>query len=821
MSKIAFTSYTADNPMGKMIKADGSKVQYGFDFVQKAARQNMTLADLANRFKASHFLTAGCYPSQKPVRIVPKNAERHDKDTYSRTKEECTYVAGPSLMVIDNDFAEETGATLAILSVIAPELLECGYISKGSSGSYIAKGDETIRGCKGEHVMFGVTDGTDIPRALEMLHVRAILGGFDKSYVGKAGQLLIRSPIDMAVAQAHQPVFLAAHLDSGLEQDLHVEHHGGPLLDTKALIPDLTPEERAAFEEHKLGLKKRFRKDIREAKDECVKERVADGWDEATARAAVNGGRLSSEAVILIADGTKVTVADILTKPDTHNLKLCLDPLEPGYRGGAVVGIIYAHDGVIYSQAHGGKTYKLRFEADVDFADDLDEDDKATDQAIGEGTKEYMVTTTRNSNLSLRQMQERFVFVEGEDSVCDRERPSVVMTLTSFNNAFLSSRTWVETQNGGKFVQTTKLWLSGSPDCVRAVTWAPGKPMITLGPDGRVAFNTHNEFVWPTFKYDQGAVDKFVAHIKWLFNGETEPFLDWFAHIEQFPFDRPSTAYLHIAPFTGLGRNWVSSLAVRLWPGEVAGSFDLDSYLDGGFTGRLGHKRLIVVDEMRNTGKDKHQRAQRFKTAITEDTRTINPKYGRETIEYNCARWLVFSNHISAMPLDGNDRRVNVSVCDDRAKVPSYYTDLYNSLKDVEFVLSVKQFLRERDLSKFNPGAPAKLTEAKEQMIDSGKSNTQVGVEEFLEEATGVVLMDDILSHLGMRNASTTEKQYAGRAAAHALEDAGWRKLKRVKVSGKLQTAYCHAEHFAAFSSMTSLQQHIYKPPCTDFADFG
>ena len=380
--KINFTSYIADIPMGKKIMADGSKVQYKFGFEQFAERQEMSLAELATKFKASHFLTAGCYDANRVV-VVPQGVERPTDAKHprrSRTKEECTYPAAPGLMVIDNDFAKATGDTLKAIAATAPAMLKAGHISKGSSGSYITAADGTeLRGCKGEHLLTGVIDATDIPRASEALHVRCLLGGSDHTYVGAAGQILERSPVDTTVSSPWQPVFLAAHLDEGLSQDLHVVLHDGPLLDTKAAIPDLTADEQAAY----MALKAKHRFDLKgevvTKKAACVEARVSEGWTREAATQAIESAKLTLAAQITLSDGTVVSVRDVLADPGKYHGQTTLDPLEPEYRGGAVVGKLYLdHERPnLYSQAHGGKTYWLGIAAEDEFADDFDEEEPA------------------------------------------------------------------------------------------------------------------------------------------------------------------------------------------------------------------------------------------------------------------------------------------------------------------------------------------------------------------------------------------------------------------------------------------------------------
>jgi hypothetical protein len=90
----------------------------------------------------------------------------------------------------------------------------------------------------------------------------------------------------------------------------------------------------------------------------------------------------------------------------------------------------------------------------------------------------------------------------------------------------------------------------------------------------------------------------------------------------------------------------MASIIVRALRGHVAAGISLPDILDGGFTGRLSRKLLAIVDEAREgSGERRYQREQHMRRLITEEHRHINPKYGIESIEKNCCRWLMFSNH--------------------------------------------------------------------------------------------------------------------------------------------------------------------------------
>lgn len=197
----------------------------------------------------------------------------------------------------------------------------------------------------------------------------------------------------------------------------------------------------------------------------------------------------------------------------------------------------------------------------------------------------------------------------------------------------------------------------------------------------------------------------FTEHLEWLFGADTSAFLDWLAHLAQRPGELPTFGFLHIAPEQGLGRGWIAEVLSQVFGGRhVEKGFDLVGALKSGFNGQLGGKLMAVVDEI-DAGGAQWSIAQSLKKIVTETTRLVNAKYGRVTLEHNACRWLIFSNSETALPLEGGDRRFHVARCDDPPKAKDYYAQLYALRNDLQFIASVAELLRQRDISTFRPSA--------------------------------------------------------------------------------------------------------------------
>jgi hypothetical protein len=195
-----------------------------------------------------------------------------------------------------------------------------------------------------------------------------------------------------------------------------------------------------------------------------------------------------------------------------------------------------------------------------------------------------------------------------------------------------------------------------------------------------------------------------------------------------------------------VGRNWLSNLLACVWAGHVALDYDLKASLNSGFNGQLSRKLLAVVDEINEGGTgERWQHSEKLKSMVTTSERFINAKYGRQHSEVNCCRWLLFSNYESALPLHSDDRRWNVIRNPSEPKSSDYYLLLYRTLADTKFVASVRELLRTRDISQFNPGARALMNEAKEAVVATSMTQEDEKAAELVESCPrDLILSEDL-----------------------------------------------------------------------------
>jgi primase-polymerase (primpol)-like protein len=405
---------------------------------------------------------------------------------------------------------------------------------------------------------------------------------------------------------------------------------------------------------------------------------------------------------------------------------------------------------------------------------------------IGEGSQEHLPAEV----IALEEMLSRFLYIEDGDRVQDLTHPRLVVPFDQFVKSHRSSKTLLEVvgefKGDGtpktKSYETARLWEHGARTQIKTVTFRPGALARTVDPDGNPASNT-----WRPIERGAapaGDASLFLNHVRWLFGADTDRFLDWLAHIEQQPGVLPHTAWLHVSITHGKGRNWLANVLCRVWQGHVANNFNLTRMLNTGFDGRLSKKLLVIVDEIHEGGSNaRWDSSETLKQTITAEQREINPKYGFPLVEWNVARWLMFSNHLSAIPLDNQDRRFEV-VKHEGARMPDgYYEQLWGAIKEPGFIAGVAQYLLTRDIRHFKPGAHAVMTEAKRDMVAASKSEVDDSIADLIETHPADVITTSAVA------AVLNNQSFGGQLNAHqrhSLDRAGTQAYgKPIKMAGK------------------------------------
>ncbi len=384
------------------------------------------------------------------------------------------------------------------------------------------------------------------------------------------------------------------------------------------------------------------------------------------------------------------------------------------------------------AQAKGWVNPAKRSSVDSDDAAARRAEQRKRAQDIGDGTADAVPMADQ---LTIDEMLDQNVYISDGARVARRDLPYIALPLSEFKLHTAASLTRV----GKKLMPTADLWVQ-APDRIttHTLTFRPGHGEFTTDPEGAPALNLWKPRERPA---STASVQPFLDHVAYLVpeQAERERFLDWLAHIEQKPGVLPHTHYLMVTPQTGIGRNWLASLLARVFAGATRLGFDLIGAMNSGFNGPLSRRLLVIVD----------------------------PKYGRQHVEFNCARFLMLSQHFDALPLEKADRRVIV-ISNPTERMPvEYYRKLYAMLDDVDFVNAVAAWLAQRDISSFNPSEPAPMTDSKKQAVEACMSDVERALID-LRDGTKARLMTSADIGQYLEDCGLRVLQGRGLAAAYA-----------------------------------------------------
>ncbi|UDQ87410.1 DUF5906 domain-containing protein [Xanthobacter autotrophicus] len=325
-------------------------------------------------------------------------------------------------------------------------------------------------------------------------------------------------------------------------------------------------------------------------------------------------------------------------------------------------------------------------------------------------------------------MLECFVEVSMKDvEIALRDRPKWSYSLGAMTRKLAHNvYKYMDVNNKEKEIPLFNLWSKNSRRrMVDVYDFNPNAGDFCYSPDGRPALNVWRALPHVAAADWQARCQPFLDHVAYLvpIQEERERFLNWLAHIEQQPGVLPHSHYLLIMPKTGTGRNWLATVLKRVWKQYAETNFKLELALQTNFNAEISQKLLIEVDEIRQGGAGvRWEHSETLKKWATEEYKTINEKHVKRFTERNFSRWLLFSNHEDALPLDDTDRRWNVILNHCEPREPEYYKKIYRLVDEPLFISSVRECLRTRNISTFNPGERAAMNMAKLSVIGASMS---------------------------------------------------------------------------------------------------
>jgi len=325
----------------------------------------------------------------------------------------------------------------------------------------------------------------------------------------------------------------------------------------------------------------------------------------------------------------------------------------------------------------------------------------------------------------------------------------------------------------GKPVPVVAIW-TRHPQAKRAdyAAMRPDHPDEILIAEGReTIFNTYRRRALPV---EGGEVETFLAFMRHLFPeaADYSLALDWIAHKYTHPGERMHGLLMVTSAF-GTGRNTLAKILKCLLGENYVKDNELHNLV--GSSGQAAYNEylsdsLIVYiaeaqeyDEKATRYASRRGAYERLKILIDPMASMIyvKRKYGRNTTERTFASILIASNHIDALAIDKEDRRLIVLDCTRkplstapkrlRERIHAWYQDGRN-------IGALARFLIRHDqISKYSPYDEAPMTRAKKRMLEASQNDLDMLYEQYVNEAPGDVCTIAQLTRYVIREANAND----------------------------------------------------------------
>jgi hypothetical protein len=254
--------------------------------------------------------------------------------------------------------------------------------------------------------------------------------------------------------------------------------------------------------------------------------------------------------------------------------------------------------------------------------------------------------------------------------------------------------------------------------------------------DGQRSINLYVPPQWPE---TDDLPELLIKHFDYLIPVESERrlFWAWLAHKIQNPARRSYAMLLMTDGTQGVGRSVVARYLKKMLLGRVApvsfevligkGSQGEKNYNDWG----VG-KQFLYVEEAADVGREVFYKGyEHFKTYVDNapSTETVNEKFGNkgpQTLYFNL---LMFTNHIDALHLPGDDRRVTVLTNPNEKRSLAEYARLHDEVDDPNGQEHIRLYwyLRRMNIDAMLDGTGfdlvhAPMTPAKRRMLEATMS---------------------------------------------------------------------------------------------------
>lgn len=261
--------------------------------------------------------------------------------------------------------------------------------------------------------------------------------------------------------------------------------------------------------------------------------------------------------------------------------------------------------------------------------------------------------------------------------------------------------------------------------------------------------------------------------------------IDFMAYLVQFPGRKIRWAVM-LQSTEGAGKTFLAEVMKAVLGHEHVKTIDGGS-IKSGFNEWAFGKQLVVLEEVKVDGTNKHEIMNSLKPLITNDDISVNEKFRNNRQVQNISNYMIFSNHHDALALTPGDRRYFVikSPLQNKNQVlalgPNYFPPLYAVLRDHPGAM--RSFLADWEISPdFRADGHAPRTKYVQDMVNDSASDLTATVRRMLLEGDYPLVQYDIVSAKTLVEALMNNEGLSGVTAqkvAQVLREEGMHQVGR------------------------------------------
>lgn len=344
---------------------------------------------------------------------------------------------------------------------------------------------------------------------------------------------------------------------------------------------------------------------------------------------------------------------------------------------------------------------------------------------------------------ALHDLNTQVVYVANPGFVYDRGRRLRMRPSDFTGHAYANRHYYAQVANKDgsqslKKVPAANAWLTWPHRAeLESVDFAPGEPEVTAA--GRLNTWTGWGYALP----EPGDATPWTRLLDHLFGTSTTErvwFERWCAYPLQHPGAKMATTALIWGITHGSGKTLVGHTLMRIY-GKVHSAEIHDNDLEDERNEWAADKQFVLADDIVAKGDRKLMR--HIMTMITQETIRINPKYVPSYATRDCANYYFTANQPDTFYMDDGDRRF--FIFESMAGKITWYKDYVAWRDSPAGICALWHHLLNLDMGDFDPQAPAPQTDAKREMLETGKSDLGAWVSEFKHN------MDYVLASAGMK----------------------------------------------------------------------